>query len=55
LTIGVIKPSSSATATATSTVSQSRMASSLHDALAAGTCRNASAAARITKSLTEIR
>src|SRR5438105_11319825 len=55
LTIGVIKPSSSATATAMSTRSHSRIASSLHDALAAGTWRKANAAARITKSLTEMR
>ena len=42
LTIGVISPSSSATATAMSTVSQRRIASSLHEAWAAGTCRKAS-------------
>ena len=52
--IGVIRPSSSATATAMSTLSHSRIASSLQEALAAGTLRKASAAARMTKSLTEI-
>src|SRR6266851_2715198 len=54
LMIGVIRPSGSATATAQSTACHCRIASSLHEALARGTLRMVSDAARMTKSLTEI-
>ena len=52
-TMGVTSPSSMATATETSALLYWRSVPSTQEALAAGTLRSASAAARITKSLTE--